>query len=686
MGVGMVDKVEIEILAVGQGSCNVVKGIDTTQSNKLEYLAILDAGGSKLSQLPAMGVKNKLLDYMKTRAMAYSNVQTDHYADLLLISHSDNDHYCILQSIIKDMYPGILSSYTAKKVSVVVPPKKTSDAQAFQNGEGEDDNFAYVTFSMSPITSGLQTGFLYAYLFQAELCLQPDMYLLRTFNEVTSPAYSELLICGNKRVECSQTGAGGFFVSFNQRFSYFTNTGTFWWNRLSVTNNGYSVDVVIECYNPEQFVLVPSFSYTPAYVSFSIDKGSFQLAPDVINILKFLCQSTVPGWEVIIKTVQDFCQDIAKTLMNISVLYGDSYYGPTTKDSIKDKFKPESGYGAPSVNTISFGEIVTSLSSEKSKGKDEAPLGFLPATIGALVGKSITHTRLRGLREWSLPSATSCQMKITMLGVPDGGADFYMTSYSKIGGKSGNSDSYFRNMNSIITIIEALGVSSHFIFPGDATVHNLWYNKEDPTNGPLLKGSGCNFFILPHHGSVETTRGNVGKDPISVFLHFLEHVDPQYIYISAGEENNHGHPNLWTMQECDTYITAHKPPFNIVDNNVIYYNKVDNKARYYTYCKYPKPLYTTVSAVKEASLGSVSYFKAMPCYRITFEGNTAKHSVFYLSPKDTRIPASNIRDFSTNRKFLDDVKLSASSQSPNSAIIGPLADHPIYGFDFRVKL
>jgi beta-lactamase superfamily II metal-dependent hydrolase len=107
---------------------------------------------------------------------------------------------------------------------------------------------------------------------------------------------------------------------------------------------------------------------------------------------------------------------------------------------------------------------------------------------------------------------------IKMLGVPSGKeANFYKESAALYG--AGQSDAFFRNMNSII-IISALSKPSKFVFMGDTTVHNMYYNMKNRKTH--LDGSGNDILTLPHHGSYTTS---VGKETLFsaeiVFLQFL---------------------------------------------------------------------------------------------------------------------------------------------------------------------
>jgi hypothetical protein len=154
------------------------------------------------------------------------------------------------------------------------------------------------------------------------------------------------------------------------------------------------------------------------------------------------------------------------------------------------------------------------------------------------------------------------------------------------GGGSGRSLEH--NASSAVVQWEISGVK--VLYPGDATVHTMHYMQNENLTKKALN---CVLFA-PHHGS-GTTSGIANKsgssDPWELLEKFLNSMQPQQIYISAGENNRHGHPNLSFVNKSEAVLRT-----KTADLHYICYNTQmsGNTGRDYRMAFEVIPLYTTV--------------------------------------------------------------------------------------------
>jgi beta-lactamase superfamily II metal-dependent hydrolase len=141
------------------------------------------------------------------------------------------------------------------------------------------------------------------------------------------------------------------------------------------------------------------------------------------------------------------------------------------------------------------------------------------------------------------------------------------------------------------------------LYPGDATVHTMYYML---MNNLTSTSQNC-ILLAPHHGS-GTTSGIADKngpgDSWEVLEGFLKNIHPRGIFISAGLNNRHGHPNLSFVLKAVGALFTQK-----TDLHYIYYNTQlsGNTERDYQMTNAIIPLYTTVSYNKDEQIEYMSY-------------------------------------------------------------------------------
>jgi len=565
-----IDKVEVEILPVGQGSCNVVKGLNA--AGQLEYLAILDAGGDGTSKSPAKEAKALLEKYMKDRAAAIGpTAQTDHYADLLLISHSDSDHYSIISEIVneKEAHISISSDSTKKKT----------------------------------IERIYSSGKSYVYEFYENI---PAEYI---YKYISNKGLYEITYLSNDPDD------------FLENIDFYDGIDKI--ESLSATHS-FSLT-----YKEKQLHLV--FDEKTTFIGISdeyADEHDYEIDIDKTINAPYHLKCVLDFLEKNINSIEDDePKDIICTIIcNLKNAIGTLSVGnkkPLLEINISE-IQSKLNRTPPKINTIEFGKVITSRSSNE------------PGMIDILKLKKVYNIY-----------STYIELYIICIENKSDNIRFYKQQYRIVRTNNQNFDDHFRNMNSIITVVGITGVGPKYIFPGDATVQNLWYNGiNNAINAALIHGNGNNFLALPHHGSHRTSHGeyNDGGTKKTVFTEFLKKADPQYLYVSAGYESHHGHPNIWTMNECAAYLAGKTALYE----HIVYYNRSNDSTKNFAFCKYDKPLFGTVTLTADTTTPANPHKIEAAGYRITFNGTTATHDkiVFtQLIPSLGSYDSSKIKTF-----------------------------------------
>jgi beta-lactamase superfamily II metal-dependent hydrolase len=607
-------KVEVELLAVGQGSCNVVKVTD--EAELLIYLAILNAGGDKSrSSPPVVDSQEKLLEYMRLRAQTVTYMDVDYFANLMVISHSDHDHYSIMENILRLVNtPKVIETEETVKV-VKIPETETCTDKLPLNEDEERDNFACIHYAINNINAEGQMIPQYVYLFQADYECGRDIFRLKTFNNpIVGSPYSEVLCCGTepfgsdnigiRHVTCSMINDCTYEVNFFPHLVYTYNEIKYKWTKIIIhsSHEGCFVDhwytEVIE--EDEKMGAVeeqPEISeVTYNHVRINIEAKPFYIEPNIIGILDILERVVAcdKEWQVVFESIKIFYGEMKGVINYTGRRYGEDFYVvPMNADQVVENINSyaDKENEAADSQTIAFDAVVTSISKERN--------GKHPATVSTIIGKSRAHSELSGIevRTPYKPGTKDPILRITLLGVPEGeDAEFYLTNNARIT-QNDPPDRYFRNFNSIISTVSINERGPRFVFPGDATVHNLYYNMKNSDN--YLSGRGSDIFTLPHHGAYTSNKGNKTDEDGAVsnegiFLKFIKMVNPGAIVISAGYINTHGHPTRFVMDECLKYL---RNKVQIGENYVFFNQNNNSKAcgAVYGFCLYPFPLYSTIT-------------------------------------------------------------------------------------------
>lgn len=138
-------------------------------------------------------------------------------------------------------------------------------------------------------------------------------------------------------------------------------------------------------------------------------------------------------------------------------------------------------------------------------------------------------------------------------------------------------------------------IFAYFLFPGDATVETIYYIVDELQWHSYINNGKCHLLSVPHHGASATLLGYFEEtDPSSrrdfeVFESLLRDIHPLSAHVSAGYDNQFGHPR----SEIKDIIIKHinRTSGFSTSTHSIYYNK-DNS---FQTSEIDAPFYTSVS-------------------------------------------------------------------------------------------
>lgn len=95
---------KVTLLAVGQGTCNMIEEYDDAGS--LSNLILIDCGGDGIVNQHVRDCIRIICEAMEKRARASGGAENDKYLDLLVLSHQDMDHHSIIKYILENRIEG----------------------------------------------------------------------------------------------------------------------------------------------------------------------------------------------------------------------------------------------------------------------------------------------------------------------------------------------------------------------------------------------------------------------------------------------------------------------------------------------------------------------------------------------------------------------------------------------------
>lgn len=162
------------------------------------------------------------------------------------------------------------------------------------------------------------------------------------------------------------------------------------------------------------------------------------------------------------------------------------------------------------------------------------------------------------------------------------------------------------NSTSLLSSIVVDGVidgSAVAVFPGDPTYHTMFYTNEYADSS--FKES--KLMSAPHHGSIRTAKYSDNNPCLEVLEIYLRNLNPERIIISAGYNSMHGHPHVTSLLIYDHYF---KSKNLIATKHLCYFNATDNNSnKRFLLSHTTTPIYTSVSAKKDERIPKYVTFR-----------------------------------------------------------------------------
>lgn len=145
------------------------------------------------------------------------------------------------------------------------------------------------------------------------------------------------------------------------------------------------------------------------------------------------------------------------------------------------------------------------------------------------------------------------------------------------------------------------------LFTGDATSHTFYNIIKGKDKEDLKYLHNC-VWTAPHHGAYRTIKGYyvINKEKYYILNEMLNNLAPGKIIISAGYQNNYGHPHYSFIDQTNLYFKRSLPQ---CEDHDILYNKTDQRNATWWHDKYNVPIYTCVYINKPYVVYCIYHFK-----------------------------------------------------------------------------
>jgi beta-lactamase superfamily II metal-dependent hydrolase len=564
----------IEVLAVGQGMCNLV--VDEDGDGNINYLAIVDCGssgfvGKQISNASKEIVILKVSALMRRRG---DKLKKYKHIDALVISHFDEDHYNLIYDLLNYIPE---QEYTMAKL-----PEKTVYLQQFQNepllrrGLREsklDDSGAKFTFRLFTHVE-TSNDLLCSVKYSEKMIIDDDEYTFESEIKIDESGGTE----GNLRLFCKNSAM--FFVFSNSK-------------------------IVQLCY---------SINFDPEYIMYRYFEYEYE----------FLCYEKTMSTAIARKNIP-FAQSTNNLLKNckdaINLASGELYNYTKDNEKKREMYKMLERIQVSFINCLDehsllyFGIFNVTFDTIKKKVMDSQTI--YEFTISSLVlGGNIKYNEYTKTFQHIQKHDDQIIDKIDFLKLYS--IDIY-SLLSKTNLKLGNCSNVIscncfskniQNDNSALVLIYR--DNDHIaLFTGDSTEHTMKNVTDDEEIIKMTKN--CIIMTAPHHGAISSTN----KIMLENFFNKLE---PKKVVISAGFLNAFGHPAFSFVDTCKKYYMNHKTLISN-DNHCFFYNTTDNgvslEATDFNVLYTNMPLYATAGYCDVKGQETAIYYD----YIFHYEGN-----------------------------------------------------------------
>lgn len=525
----MSERVELYVLAVGQGSCNLVAFYD---GDNLLSLDLIDCGrlSGKMTNEDLEKQMQFLREKMEERARLLEDVQ---YAlDHLIITHADADHINLLTSrwFLKDLIPNPNGMQnTVKEVACADFLEEC--------GPLLENESVYIYYSATPQEEAIQ------YYLQVdweesedvsigmELCIRwlgtGDETILD--QEVSAIVYNGVWESTNVQVnvEAGWKEADGSYCikSFRCKTTV---------SESKVYLEGALAEEVFQV----QFRIKRSEERSEEWpeewpeeicgeITFAEEEDIFQMLEEIAQWIEEISKE-VPG--IFLEVAEHFLVDL-KQVIEYAELWGNILDVLNAENALEYfEEEQEKAVGMLAIGTIYMGGLSRELRENRASVRKKLNV------LASYSAQDIIY--MQG--DWAEEQDDSSFLlqKLPCCGTITGeeGQQNY-----QIEDENASSIAYLKKMHDDFIIM----------LPGDATGDTMWYFKNCiwPQRG-VPKGV---WMTAPHHGADVSTFSKTFDRGNRLLDAYLEEIEPNGIIISAGYNNRYGHPHKAFLETAQQY-------------------------------------------------------------------------------------------------------------------------------------
>lgn len=544
--------VRVEVLAVGQGMCNLI--IDE-EDNKINFFGIVDCGSEGgLSKKNEEFLIKYIQRHMRDRAMTRVE-EVDYYLDFLMFSHADADHINFLCPIMSNMrYPDReVPMRSTKSRGIWYQENMTTEEIP---GIRKDMRFARKNFIKNKTAYTLES---YTDYFSSDNITAGSLYCLssdRELDEYKTPIMTILKITGS------------FPFSSNESetkiiYHYMEEIKT---HMIKITVS----DFFLEMFRFEKEymfnvkIISTKESHTFRRTNFTSTKTYYK---ETIELLMGL-RNHIPSMKEKMKLSNNYivtsCEWIDKIIIDFSIV--TDYYSENTTAFDLDVDKIDAFIKENKETCIIENFILGGIRNYDGKLLTEYKKDTELAEETRNFCQGLSKVQISNLNrtEQEVPiQAKNIKLKIMSYKYED--LDFYKSS-EQIPPPS-------ENDCSLICSVEDRGHPVALLM-GDATHKTFSYiNDYHRKKKPVIFNPIPVAMTAPHHGATKTSYNKSNERGLFELKELVNLLSPQSIIISSGYRNDFGHPGRTIINYFYTYlkgkVTAYKHEF--------FFNRTDDE-------------------------------------------------------------------------------------------------------------
>lgn len=502
----MSERVELYVLAVGQGSCNLVAFYD--ENEQMVQLDLIDCGrrGGKILSEVLQNQMDFIRQQMQNRALALPEDSVAYYLDHLIISHADADHINLLTS--KYFLNGLTPENQKKDFASFLFQDERYGVLVGKEGVLEwrkpFQNTSYYTYRID--LSFEWNG--------SEQVIDAELILEWSYNQEKN---QEKIVIDRSKI-CYDFFDQKQCASVYVLFKWNTN------QELYLCSINCEIEYEDQIIQFESYFIQKKNEYHTK-ITQTLKNGVSKWMNDNKDDMEEMLQFMADVLEL--EEGNTILVFIEEAIVNV-VSIGD-IHNVLDVDYAKSILNPDEGEKG---NCIIKEVIMGGLSNGIEENKKT--VNTILNKLGGYNSDGVMYMETTGNIQVGVASYLQ---KLPRYGTYEyrQNREFFLVPLCDISDENSGSITY-----------SAKVFDQWIVLPGDATGDTMWYFVNelwDDQNMP--KGA---YMTAPHHGSNVTTITKVFGDEDDLLEGYLRTVEPNEIIISAGYENNFGHPHCGFLQ------------------------------------------------------------------------------------------------------------------------------------------